>query len=265
MQTVPLGNLKRGIDRTVIRGAGVGNGLYDLTNAYVTISGSVRRRQPFKRVAQLDARTVGLFSNRGKLHTFYTGTALESPLPSLIALHILPPPSDTAATLQAIAFDALYLGRQYVIARWDDGKWWHYWLPSTEADGDAPAWQASHAYAIDAVVQPTTPNGYTYTIANNAFPAAWKPATAYAVGAVVSPTVPNGWKYTCIDAIGDNPSSGTTEPVWPKTDGATVNEDRALQPSAPPTSSGSDGGGGGGGRYGNPGGSRNTSRRVEVL
>lgn len=77
MQAIHLGGLKRGIDRTVTRGAQAGTGLYDLVNAYITISGSVKKRPPFKRVASLSPLTSGLFANGGKLRTFASGKLLK--------------------------------------------------------------------------------------------------------------------------------------------------------------------------------------------
>lgn len=255
MQAVHLGGLKRGIDRTVTRGAQAGTGLYDLVNAYVTISGSVKKRPPFKKVAQLDASTRGLFGNNAKLRTFYSGAVLTSPLPGTIEYDALQPPpaavtGDTPPVLKSVWFDALYLGRQYVIAAFDDGTDYHYWLQS---DGSAAAWQANHAYNVNAVVQPTTPNGFYYTIGNSDFPQAWLPSTKYSVGDVVVPTTLNGWKYTCVDAVGDSPSSGTTEPTWPASDGATVTEEHdessstTQPPAVPPSNPGGD-------RYNNPSG-----------
>lgn len=167
-----------------------------------------------------------------------------------VEIDILPPPADGLMRIRKVAFDALYLGRQFVIAQWDDGSWWPYWLPSDGAGGSAAPWQANHEYNVNASVQPTTPNGYYYTIGNTEFPQAWQPSKAYAVADVVVPTTLNGWKYTVITAEGANPSSGTTEPVWPTSDGATVTEEhdessaQTTAPAVPPSNPGGD-------RYGN--------------
>lgn len=257
MQAVKLGGLKRGIDRTRIRGAQVDGSLYDLTNAYLTISGGVQKRPPFKRVAQLSADTRGLFANNGRLHTFYTGAEIASPAPDLIACDLLPPPTDELTAITYVAFDALYLGRQFVIAKWSDGRYWSYWLPSTNSGGSAASWQANHAYGVSDAVTPTAPNGFYYTIANNQFPQAWQPSKTYAVGDVVVPTAVNGWKYTLIEAVGTNPSSGTTEPAWPTKDGETVTEEHddsgaPVSPAPTPSNPGD--------RYGNPGGSQIPAR-----
>lgn len=48
----------------------------------------------------------------------------------------------------------------------------------------------------------------------------WASVTAYALGAYVKPTTPNGYRYECTTAG----TSGTSEPTWPTTIGATVTD-----------------------------------------
>lgn len=62
-----LGRLQRGIDRTRIRGDADVSSLYELTNAYITTAGRVKKRDGFalltdSEVPALDANTRGLFS-----------------------------------------------------------------------------------------------------------------------------------------------------------------------------------------------------------
>jgi len=60
----------------------------------------------------------------------------------------------------------------------------------------------------------------------------WQASTAYSLGDYVTPTTLNNFIYECTTAG----TSGTTEPVWPTTDGATVTDGtvewtcRAKQP-----------------------------------
>lgn len=49
----------------------------------------------------------------------------------------------------------------------------------------------------------------------------WQASYAYALGSLSMPTVPNGY---CYEVTVDNGSSGSTEPVWPTTIDATVND-----------------------------------------
>ena len=49
---------------------------------------------------------------------------------------------------------------------------------------------------------------------------AWQSNTDYSLGTIVRPTTPNDHVYECTTAG----TSGTTEPVWPTTEGATVQD-----------------------------------------
>jgi hypothetical protein len=55
---------------------------------------------------------------------------------------------------------------------------------------------------------------------DNTPPSVWTASTAYSVGAKVSPTTANGYYYECTTAG----TSGTTQPSWPTTEGATVQD-----------------------------------------
>ncbi len=222
-----LGRLSRGIDRTRIRGDAGVSSLYELTNAYVTIAGRVKKRDGFALVAlpgdsesypALDANTRGLYSAGGKLHTFYSVDSVD--MRTDVEYHRLPPPpGNPVPTLVAVDFCGLYLGGLYVVAEFSDGSTWHYWLRS---DG---TWQAEHIYKEGQIIEPTSHNGMAYQASGDDHPPAWKPQQQYAVGDEVQPTVANGYKYRLIEASGDNPSSGATEPTWATTEGALVYED----------------------------------------
>lgn len=219
--------------------------LYDLVNAYRQ-TGVYRKRQGLKFVAALDSTTFGLYGAQGKLHCF-TSNASVPAAPSGVAYHILPNPNGTSATINGAPFAGLFLGQLYIAALFTDGTCVHYWL------GQAVTWKPGTQYQTNAIVQPTVPNGFQYVVGNNQFPAAWQPNQTYAVGDVVVPSTLNGWQYTCITANGTNPASGTTEPTWPASNGATVTEDTTVTtvqpqpPAAPPSNPG-------GTRYGNMGG-----------
>jgi hypothetical protein len=55
---------------------------------------------------------------------------------------------------------------------------------------------------------------------------AWQASTAYSVGSVVVPTAgnENGFRYECTTAG----TSGTSQPTWPTTEGATVNDNTVV-------------------------------------
>lgn len=222
-----LGHLSRGIDRSRVRGDAGISSLYELTNAFITIAGRVKKRDGFSLVAvsrsddwapALDPNTRGLFSAGGKLHTFYSVANVEM-RPDVEYHRLPPPPGDPAPALVAIDFCGLYLGAIYAVAEFSDGSTWHYWLRS---DG---VWKANHAYREGQIIEPTSGDGMAYQATGDDHPQTWKPQQQYAIGDEVQPTEPNGYKYRLIDASGDNPASGPVEPAWPTTEDALVYED----------------------------------------
>lgn len=56
---------------------------------------------------------------------------------------------------------------------------------------------------------------------------AWAANSTYPLNATVEPTTPNGFAYTCVNSG----SSGGTEPVWPTTIGASVNDTASSNPA----------------------------------
>ena len=60
---------------------------------------------------------------------------------------------------------------------------------------------------------------------------AWAASTAYALGAIVIPTANNGLWYECTTAG----TSGTAEPAWPTTEGATVGDNTVTWTCRKPT------------------------------
>lgn len=246
MRAVALTSLKKGIDRTRIKGGAQPDTLFDGVNMWVTVSLSARPR-PGTRIASvsdtptpvysLPPGTVGLTTFEGDLVVFadqlidlsdYPGFRLEilnhpnaanlAPTPNLVKIHFAEP----------------YLGFLYVAAEWSDGSTFHYWLR------EFTTWQATTVYRFGDLVEPTVPNGFTYqaTRLNPANPV-WTPDTAVTLGDIREPTVPNSFQYEVIDTIGTAPRTGTTEPTWPTTAGATVTEDANFGPQAPPAAGGS--------------------------
>lgn len=247
-----LGRLQRGIDRTRVRGDTSVSALYELTNAYITTAGRVKKRPGFALqtsgdVVALDANTRGLFSAGGKLYTFYSVDSVTE-LDGVSHYRLMPPlpaSGDTAPTLVAVHFAGLYLGKLYVVAEFSDGNIYDYWL---QLDG---TWQADHVYLEGAIVEPSTPNGMAYEATGDDHPPAWQPQQQYAVGDEVQPSVYNGYKYRLIEASGESPASGTTEPDWPTVEGAQVDEDIDNTPQSSTTAPSTGTGAGTGDRYSN--------------
>jgi hypothetical protein len=245
MRTQVLNALKQGIVRLRTKGGADPSTLYDLLNGFVTIDGSIQSRPGTVTDANLPAGTKGLCAFDKGLVVF--SSSPKTGMPDGYTCVVLIHPTDPTQEIVEIHFSAPFLGKLYVVAEFANGDVYHYWLLAPKA------WTADTAYNITDTVQPTVPNGYYYKIGNDQFPQAWQPNTQYAMDDVVVPTTINGWKYTVIEADGDNPASGSTEPDWPESDGATVTEEHdnappPAQPPAIPTPPGDP-------RYSNPGGS----------
>ena len=131
-----------------------------------------------------------------------------------------------------------FMGALYVVAEFQDGTVYHYWLQKAET------WQADTVYSPGALVEPAVPNGLVYraTRLGSPYPS-WAPGVRRSDGSggsaydqsIVEPTEYNGYYYVCIDTLGSNPVSGATEPTWPTERGALVVEDVDGGVSTSPT------------------------------
>jgi hypothetical protein len=251
VRPVLLSALKQGISRLRTKGGADPATLYDLTNGFVTLDGSVRSRPGTVQDTQLPPGTKGLCAFAGKLYVFASApVAIED---SRYAAEILTHPTRADMPLAEIHFAAPFMGRLYVVAEFADGLVQHYYMRP------ADAWRAGHVYRAGDLVHPTTPNGYVYRATRLKPPApAWTAGTARAAGDRIEPTVSNGYEYTVTAVQGENPRSGDTEPTWPAAIGAIVYEDSDVGTGNPPPPAPYDppsgGSGGGGGRYGGYGG-----------
>lgn len=222
--------------------------LYELTNGYISASRAPTQRPGTRFTLTLPAGTKGFFIFKDKFHV-----CAAQPITSIDARVVIDvlrhPDAAFDGDLKKIWYAQPMLGYPYIVAEFDNGDVFHYWLRSPAA------WLANHAYNVGDLVQPTVPNGYYYQATTKLAPPAWAPSVARANGDVVQPTTATGWKYTVSAVSGDNPASGKVEPVWPQIDGATVTEFREAAPPPPapgapsaPTDDPS------GGRYTNPAG-----------
>lgn len=158
---------------------------------------------------------------------------------------VLMHPSDPDAVLERIHYAAPFLGALYVVAEFESGEIFHYWLQ------DADPWAADTEYSLHELVTPTTPNGLYFraTRFGQGYQA-WAPGVARTAGngssidpSIIEPTVYNEYYYTAIQTGGDNPRSGSVEPTWPVNTGETIVENTdgfesttpdAVAPPAPP-------------------------------
>ena len=212
--------LRGGINRLRTKGSARNDSLYDLVNGHLTADGTAKARPGTLRDARLPSTTKGLCAFEGALHVF---SHQGEDLPDGYVNHVLAHPGNTAEvthTLSKIHFSKPFLGFLYVVAEFDDGQIFHFWLQS---DG---TWQASTIYQIGDVTSPTTSNGFTYRATRlGAANPLWSPRQPRQVGDRVEPTTANGFYFEVVEVVGANPASGDTEPNWPTEEGAFVSED----------------------------------------
>jgi hypothetical protein len=240
MRSAPLTTIKGGIDRRRLKGGARADVLYDLLNGYVNDSGMPVSRPGTSRSAKLDPLTRGLCAYDGTIHVFCHKSVY---VPAGYTLHLVVHPDIvvddvTVTDGETIAIDTIhfaqpFMGALYVVAEFENGNVYHYWLQS------GATWEASTVYDIGDFVIPTIPNGLVYRASRlgSANPV-WAPDVlrydgtfgSYYDVSVVEPTTYNGYHYTCIATTGSDPRSGTTEPTWPVVDGETVTE-RADNPA----------------------------------
>lgn len=232
---IPLTVVSGGINRLRVKGGADKNSLFDLINGYVTQAGTVKRRPGTYRAANIAAysaagATKGLVAYQGSFHVFSNAVV---GVPPGYSLHVLNHPTQATAPIAEINFVAPYLGGLYVVATFtvtgNVAATYHYWIQSSTGGDNANEWTANTDYLIGDVVIPTTVNGLTY-VASRRYPAnpLWTANNAEAVGNIVEPNTANGFKYTVTATLGANPTTGATEPTWPTTDNATVNENSAI-------------------------------------
>lgn len=217
MRTAQLTTVQAGISRLRLKGGSRADSLYDLVNARVTQDGSVVPRTGLPRLARLPSTTHGLCAFNGVVYVFsITIQTLAAPFSCLVVAH----PTDPSQDIKKVHFAQPFLGFIYAAIEWNNGDIFHYWFRSSGK------WSPNTVYKVGDVVEPTVANGLAYEASRltSANPP-WTPSTPHVLTDVVEPTTYNGFKYTVIDVSGASPHSGTTEPSWPETVGATINED----------------------------------------
>lgn len=223
-RSVALTTIQGGINRLRVKGAALNNSLYDLLNGFVTAAKTVKIRPGTLRIADLPQNTAGtegltkgLMSFDGALHVFSNESV---DVPPGFVLHVLTHPDSADIPITIIHFAAPFLGFPYVVAEFEGGDIFHFWLQS------GPTWLPDHIYKAGDIVLPSVPNGISFQATRISAPnLSWAPNVQRTIGDVIEPTVYNDFFYTVVDTLGDNPRSGTVEPIWPTEDGARINED----------------------------------------
>ena len=217
MRAINLSTQKGGISRLRDKGGASPETLYDLTNGYVTTAKTIRARPGLTTAITLMPGTVGLTAFNSQFYVFSAAPVAQSN-PDVTTV-VLPHPSNPARTLTFIHFAQPFLGRLYVVAEFDDGSIFHYWVTN------AAAWQANTVYGYLQQVQPTAINGFYYEVTNISNVGAWRAGETIVLNDERQPTTYNGFKFRATSVVGTAPvKTSDTEPTWPTTEGGTVIE-----------------------------------------
>lgn len=218
-----------GIDRRRPKGGPSPRVLYDLVNGYIDGAAGATQRPGTADYAQLPPGTKGLTAFDNGLVVY--SHADPGTMPAGVSCEILTHPDTPGAELTRVHKAGPFMGFLYVVAEFDDGEVFHYWLQRRGP------WEADTVYHLGDVVEPTVRNGFAYQCNRLGPPAVlWQPGVARALNDVVEPTEANSYYYTVTAVAGSAPKSGATEPTWPTETGATVFEDTDLaQPVNPGT------------------------------
>jgi hypothetical protein len=232
------------------KGAASPSTLFELLNAYITIAGTIKPRPGTVVDMVLPPGTKGLVSHKGQLVVFsHQPTEITDDRYKVVVVRH---PVDQTIPLREIHFAQPFMGFLYVVAAFEDGQQWHYWIEELEQ------WEPNKHYRLGERVFPSVENGYAYTARRKDAPnPVWAAAVPREFGDVIEPTVFNDFKYECVLVTGGSPASGEIEPVWPEVDGATVVETTFGDPitTIPPQTGGGPGGAILPPGYTNPGGS----------
>jgi hypothetical protein len=240
---VTLSAFTAGMTRLRTKGGASPETLYELTNCYVTASRSILPRPCHALLTLVPTGSKGLCAFNGVLYTFTADKTLVNTGSTTLVVLRHPDPA-FAGSLSKIHFAQPMMGKLYVVAEFSDALVKHYWLI------DPPVWQATHHYKANDIVQPVLVGNrkglYFKAVQSASVDPAWTPNIQHSLADQVQPTVYNGFVYRAVEINGStflpNPStapSGTTEPVWPTTQGATVLESSSgfaeIVPNPPPT------------------------------
>ena len=214
MASITYDRFDGGLD--IRKGASVSdaNRMRVCTNAYITTGKGIQKRPCLRKVATLEAGTVGLRAGNGLLNTFY-GSGSISHANTLFKSNLLRHPT-VDQSVSKIHYGDIFNGYLYVVAEYADASVWHHYME------DTGAWLASTTYTKGNYRRPTVVNGFNYEVFDiSPGVVTWAVSTVYPIGSHRRPIVPNTLRYeaTLISGTG---TSGVTEPIWPTTAGLTV-------------------------------------------
>lgn len=207
MRTITLSAIKQGMQRLREKGSPDPASLYDLQDGYVAIDGSVKQRPGTELAYTLPAGTLGMCAHDGELVVFSTS---PKACPAGVRCEVLTHPFFPSQGLTYIWFAAPFLGFPYVVAEFENGDVYHYWLQA------ANAWEASTTYKEGQIIVPSVPNGLGYK-AHRVLPKypTWIPGMEVVLGTKVEPTMANGYYYQATEtseAAGIGTPGGSPNP-----------------------------------------------------
>lgn len=207
MKSITLSAQKQGMQRIREKGSPDPASLYDLRNGYVAIDGSIKQRPGTELAFTLPAGTLGMCSHDGDLVVFSTS---PKACPAGVRCEVLTHPFFPSQGLTYIWYAAPFLGYPYVVAEFENGDIFHYWLQASNA------WEASTAYREGQIIVPSTPNGLGYK-AHRVLPKypTWVPGMEVVLGTKVEPTTANGYYYEATEtseAAGVGTPGGSPNP-----------------------------------------------------
>lgn len=131
MPSITFEKFDGGLD--VRRGASISdaNRLRVLTNAHVTTGKTIQKRPCARKVATLEAGTVGLRAGLGKLNTFYAQGAITHANMLFLANKV--PHPTVAQDLTKVHFGEVFNGFIYAAVQYTDGSIKHHYLDGTAA------------------------------------------------------------------------------------------------------------------------------------
>ena len=213
---VALSAIAGGINRLLLKGNAQKTSLYDLLNAYVTMEGKMKPRGGTIRLNTIDKTTKGLISYKGIRHVFAN---VPTTVPTGYQCHVLVNPVDATLTVLKIHFVSPFMGFLYVAAEFSDNSVYHYWLQTNGT------WTADTVHFNGDYVSPSVDNGFAFAATRLVSPnPAWQPNTSVALNDIFEPTVYNGYMFKAIAVTGTTPHTGGTEPNWPTTENAQIQE-----------------------------------------
>ena len=219
MRAYPLTVMNGGINRLRVKGGASAKQLYDLQNAYITNAGSIDPREGTILTASLSTtNTVGLMANDGQFNIFSSQFS-SAGLPPGYVLTVLSDPNNTSASPVKIWFAKPFMGFPYVVAQFNNGDIWHYWLQNNGT------WTSTTDYTSASIVLPIVLNGLAYQGVRD-FPSQplWTAETTITSASYVEPNTPTGFAYQAVAVAGNPVHTGAVEPVWPAVAGGIVQE-----------------------------------------